>query len=428
MAKKKLEKPRHELTRRQHSRRQQQKRRQRIILGAAILIVVAVLSVLGVGVYQGWYVNDYKPLHEIVLEVNGTKFDMEYYVKMLKYYTQNISTDYISLMANSVVEIIERNELVKQEAPALGITVSDEEVDELMNSLNPPLAEDYRDIAVTQLLLNKVRDEYLDAQVPNYADQRHVMAMFLESEAQANEVAARIEAGEDFGELAAELSLDDVTKEAKGDLGWCPLGVLPLKVESTVLEESAFSAEVGTLSPPVYEESKSRQLGYWLIEVIKVDETAEPVEAQVRVMLLASEQEANDIRTRLEAGEDFATLATELSLDTTSSTDGGEITISPGEKTTAFDAYVFDPDVELGVLSPVIRETEVSVNGGYWLIEVMASQPNREIDDETRLLMKNDLLTNWLEGLRDNPENVIVNNLDETKLQWAILRVVGGEE
>ena len=55
------------------------------------------------------------------------------------------------------------------------------------------------------------------------------MAMFLESEAQANEVIARIEAGEDFGELAAELSLDDVTKEAEGDLGWCPLGVLPLK-------------------------------------------------------------------------------------------------------------------------------------------------------------------------------------------------------
>jgi parvulin-like peptidyl-prolyl isomerase len=426
LSKKKLEKPRHELTRRQHSRRQQQKRRQRIILGVSILIVVAVLSVVGVGVYQGWYVSDYKPLHEVVLEVNGTKFDMEYYIKMLKYYTQNLSTDYYSFMASYVVQFIERNELAKQEATALGITVSDEEVDALMNSVDPPLDEDYRDAIAGELLLQKVRDEYLDAQVPTYADQRHVMAMFLESEAQANEVIAMIESGVDFGEIAAALSLDSVTKEAKGDLGWCPLGVLPSKVESAVLEESAFSAEVGVLGPPIYEESKSRQLGYWLIEVIKVDATAEPTEAQVRVMLLASEQEANDIRARLEAGEDFAELAKEFSKDSASSADGGEITLSPGDKTTAFDAYVFDPGVELGVLSPVIKDAEISLNGGYWLIKVVASQVNREIDDDNRLILKNAALTDWLEALKDDLDNVIVNNLDETKIQWAILYVVGG--
>jgi parvulin-like peptidyl-prolyl isomerase len=426
LSKKKLEKPRHELTRRQHSRRQQQKRRQRIILGVSILIVVAVLSVVGVGVYQGWYVSDYKPLHEVVLEVNGTKFDMEYYIKMLKYYTQNLSTDYYSFMASYVVQFIERNELAKQEATALGITVSDEEVDALMNSVDPPLDEDYRDAIAGELLLQKVRDEYLDAQVPTYADQRHVMAMFLESEAQANEVIAMIESGVDFGEIAAALSLDSVTKEAKGDLGWCPLGILPSKVESTVLEESAFSAEVGVLGPPIYEESKSRQLGYWLIEVIKVDATAEPTEAQVRVMLLASEQEANDIRARLEAGEDFAELAKEFSKDSASSADGGEITLSPGDKTTAFDAYVFDPGVELGVLSPVIKDAEISLNGGYWLIKVVASQVNREIDDDNRLILKNAALTDWLEALQGDPDNVIVNNLDETKIQWAILYVVGG--
>ena len=139
MAKKKPEKPRHELTRRQHSRWQQQKRRQRIILGAAILIVVAVLSVIGVGVYKGWYVKDYKPLHETVLEVNGTKFDMEYYVKMLKFIPRTCPPNTFPLMASYVVDLIERNELVRQEATALGITVSDEEVDELMNSTNPPL-------------------------------------------------------------------------------------------------------------------------------------------------------------------------------------------------------------------------------------------------------------------------------------------------
>lgn len=426
MAKKKVEKPRREVTRRQRSRLQQQKRRQRIVFGLAVLIVVAVLSVVGVGVYKGWYVSDYKPLHETVIEVNDTKFDMDYYTKMLKYYTQDMSPEYIAFMADYVVEVIQRNELVRQEATALGITVSDGEVDELMNSLDPPLDEDYRDIAVTQLLLEKIRDEYFDQQIPQSAEQRYIMAMFLESEAQANEIAARIEAGEDFTELAAELSLDDVTKEAEGDLGWRPLGVLPLIVESAILEESAFNAEVGVLSPPIYEETKTKMVGYWLIEVIEVDDSAEPAEAKLRVMLLGSEQEANEIRARLEAGEDFAELATEFSLHPTSSAEGGEITVSPGMTTDAFDEYVFSDGVELGTLSQPIRDNEVSSMGGYWLIEVVDSDDNRQIDDENRDMLKSDALGQWVEGLRDNPENSLVSYLDEEKKEWAILYVIGG--
>jgi hypothetical protein len=434
LAKKKLEKPRYELTRRQHSRRQQQKRRQRIILGIAILIVVAVLSIIGVGVYQGWYVKDYKPLHEVVLEVNGTKFDMEYYTAVLDNLARQVSSQYsisvtehlLSSLTGSAERAIEQRELVKQGAAKLGFTVSDDEVTETIVSSGIEDSPVIRDMVRVALLMNKMNDEYFDQQVPLSADQRHVMAMFLEGEAQANEVITWVEKGEDFGDIAAALSLDSVTKEAKGDLGWCPLGVLPLKVDSAVLEENAFSAEVGALSPPIYEEDKSRQLGYWLIEVESVDSSAEPTEANVKVMLFASEQEANDIKARLEAGEDFATLAKEFSLDTTSSADGGEITLSPGEKTTAFDAYVFDPAVELGVLSPVIKDTGISVKGGYWLIEVVGSQPNREIDSDSRDLLKRKVSSDWVSGLMDDPEDVIVNNLDETKLQWAVSYVLGG--
>ncbi len=426
MAKKKQEKPRRELTRRQRSRRQQQKRRQRIIFGIAILVVVAVLGVVGVGVYKGWYVKDYKPLHETVLEVNGTKFNMEYYVTMLDYFTQDMDPSYVPYMTDYVTEAIERDELVKQEATALGITVSNEEVEELLESMELPKEKEFRDLATTQLLLQKVRDEYLEEQVPKFADQRHVMAMFLESEAQANEVIARIEAGESFTELAAELSLDDTTKEAEGDLGWLPTGILPLTVGSTVLEESAFSAEVGTLSQPIYEENKTKSVGYWLIEVISIDDSVDPVQAQVRRMLLGSEQEALDIRERLEAGEDFAELALGYSLDSASSADGGEITVSPDSSTKAFDDYVFSEGVELGVLSQPIRDTEVSSTGGYWLIEVTESEANRELDEENRLILKNEALNDWLEGLKDDPDNVIISYLNEENIQWAVLYVMGG--
>jgi parvulin-like peptidyl-prolyl isomerase len=428
--KKKQEKPRRELTRRQRSRREQQKRRQRIILGAAILIVVAVLSVVGVGVYQGWYVSDVKPLNEVVLEVNGTEFDMEYFVNRLEFYTRDMDPVSVSYAAGEVIELIKRDELIRQEAPALGITYEDEEVDEVMNSLAPPLEEEFRDIAVAQLLLEKVRDDYLDEIVPKYADQRHIMAMFLEGEALANEVIDRIGDGESFSDIAAELSLDQTTKEAGGDLGWRPQEVLPLVVDSTVLEEAAFNAEVGALSPPIFEETKTRRLGYWLIEVIELVNVGEgdeaTVEASVRRMLIPSEQEALDITARLEAGEDFAELAAEFSQDSATNTTGGTITVPAGTATNAFDSYVFDPGVEPGVLSPPIRDVEALLTGGYWLIEVVDSQANREIDEDNRFILKNSALADWVTALVEDPDNEIVNNLDEAKLAWAVAYVTGG--
>jgi parvulin-like peptidyl-prolyl isomerase len=426
LAKKKQEKPRREVTRRQRSRWQQQKRRQRLILGIAVVVVVAVLSVIGVGVYQGWYVDKYKPLHEVVIEVNDTQFNMDYYVKMLGFYTQNMSVDYLNYMSGYVVQLIERNELVYQEATELGVTVSDEAVEEWLADYEPPLNDDYWDIARAALLMNKMRDDYYDEHLPLTADQRHVMAMFLESEAQVNEVAARIEAGEDFGELAAELSLDSATQTADGDLGWFPQDALPLIIDSEAVLDNAFSLEVGVLSPPIYEEGKIKAVGYWLIRVVGIDDSVDPIEAHVWAMLLGSEEEANDIIARIEAGEDFAELAGEYSLDTTSKEDGGEGFVHPGEKTTVFDDYVFGEAVELEILSAPIRDDEATTEGGYWLVEVTESEANRTIDDEIRTMLNTNSVNEWVTAIMADPENVLVDNLDDEKMQWAISYLLGG--
>jgi parvulin-like peptidyl-prolyl isomerase len=444
MAKKnKVEKPRREVTKRQLSRWQQQKKRQRLIFGLAILVIVAVLSIVGVGVYKGWYVTEYEPLHETVIEVNDTKFDMDYYITMFEYYfytyyyEQGIPVEYMEYVADDIVEIIEQNELIRQAAMELGISVSDDEVDEVLESYDPPLSRDYRDVIRTQMLLERMRDEYFEQQVPQSAEQRHIMAMFLESESQANEVRARIEAGEDFGELAAELSLDETCKEKEGDLGWRPEGVLPFLVESSILEENAFSCEVGVLSEPIYEESKTKMVGYWLIEVLErtgveeepteEEELVEEESAKVRLMLLSSEQEADEVRARLEEGEDFGELAAEFSQHIASSQNGGEFEVTAkGMVSTAFDEFVFDPELELGSLSQPIRDEEVSTTGGYWLIEVVDVDDNRQLDEENRNVLKVDALNKWVEALWDDPDNNIVSYLDDEKKQWAVSRITGG--
>lgn len=424
MAKKKAEKPKREVTKRQLSRWQRQKKRQRIILGSGILIILAVLAVIGSGVYNRWYIPEYKPLHETVIEVNDTKFDMNYYIKMLKYYGSGMPIQYMQFVADEVVKVIEQNELIRQGAMELGISVSDDEVDEELKSYDPPLSKDYRDVVRTQLLVDRLRDEYFEQQVPMFAGQRHILAMFLESESQANEGRARLEAGEgDFAELAGELSLDAICKAKEGDLGWRPEGVLPLLLKTSILDEHAFNCEAGVLSQPIYDETKTKMVGYWLIEVEFRDEEVE--QAQVKVMLLASEQEANEVRARLEAGEDFAELAGKYSQHDESRENGGDFEVlSLDMMSSVFNEFVFDPEVELETLSQPIRDEVADTEGGYWLIKVVDIDDNRQIEEEDRDLLKADALTKWVEALWDDPDNKIESYLDDEKKEWAILHAI----
>jgi parvulin-like peptidyl-prolyl isomerase len=412
LAKKKMEKPKRELT-----KRQQHERRRRFIFSIGISIVVVVLAVLGVGLYTQWYVPEYKQLGEVVIEVNDTQFDMAYYIKMLNIYAGGSSLQQMYNAADDVVKLIEQDELIRQEAMKLGISVSDDEVDEALEGYDPPLSEDYRDVVRAQMLMSILNDEYFDKQVPTFAEQRHILAMFLESEDQANEVGARLEAGEDFAQLAGELSLEATTKEKEGDLGWQPEGVLTLSRGLPVVDEYAFSAEAGVLSQPVPDEARAKTVGYWLVKVLSRDE--ELGEASLKVMLLGSEPEANEVRARLEAGEDFATLAKELSQHEASKESGGDFDLTEGTMSSAFNDFAFS--AELNELSQPIRDDRESTKGGYWLIKVTEIEDDRQITDDDRSLLKMDTLSKWAEGLFDDPANSVKSYLDEEKKMWAAL-------
>jgi parvulin-like peptidyl-prolyl isomerase len=438
--KKRVERPRHEPTKRQLSRWKQHQRRQRIIIGSGILIIVAVLVVIGAGVYFGWYVPERQPLEETVVRVNDIEFDMGYYLDTLKYQVLqwesmgvSVGIEQMTYLAEGAVTAIQTNELIRQEALELGISVSDQElearVDEEFADYDPSLVNTYgdviRDMLRAQMLREKLLEEYFDQQVPQTAEQRHIMAMFLESQEQANQIRDRLKGGELFSQLTLEFCLDSYCKSQEGDLGWHPQEILASLVNSSVLVESAFSQEVGTLSQPIYEEDKSKRLGYWLIRVEFVD--AEVDHAQLKVMLLGSEEEASEIRARLEEGEDFAELATEFSQHDESKENGGEFEInSKGNFGEAFDEFVFDPELEMGTLSQPIKDDTVITEGGYWLIKVADADEDRPIDEEDRESLKQDALNQWTAGLPDNPDNTVESYLDEEKKNWAITHVLEG--
>ena len=411
-------KPKHEVTKRRLSRWQRERKRQRIILGSGIFIITVVLGIVG----AGWYINQYRPLHQTVIMVNDTKFDMNYYIKMLKYYGEGQPGQYMYALANEVVKVIEQNELIRQGAEEVGISVNNKVVDKELSSRSPPLSKDYRDMVRTEIIVNKLLDEYFEQQVPVFAEQRYIMVMLLESESQATEVSARLEGGDDFGDLAGELSLDEFTKDRKGDLGWRPKDVLAELLATSIPGEYVFSADVGALSQPIYDETKIKGVGYWVVEVLEREQETE--QAHVRAILLASEEEAWQVRNRLETGEDFTALAKELSQHGESKEDGGDLGwLAPGETGAALDELVFGSEVE--GLSEPIRDEAAITEGGYWLLKVLDKDDNKKIEKSSRDLLKAKALNEWGSSLWDDPKYEIDDSyLDDEKKLWAVEKAI----
>ncbi len=404
-----------ELTKRQISKWQQQQRRQRItfITGVTIIAVALILILVG------WFLTQFQPLHETVIQVNDTRFDMKYYIDTLKFYGSTQSAEYVSYIAEDAIDDIEERELVRQAALELGMSVSDDEIKEKLEGSDLPDSNISSDVISYSILVNKLLGEHFDSEVPVTAEQAHIMAMLLESESQALEVRDRLGNGESFAELAGELSLESFTKNSEGDLGWHPESILKELFYTEVPVDYAFNGEVGKLSEPLYDEEVSKSVGYWLIKVTEREEGTDS--AHVYAILLGSEDEAAGIKARLEAGEDFATVAKENSLWYAAETNEGDLgMVSRGSTTTVLDEYVFDNGIELNTLSGPIRDDTTTTEGGHWLIKVFGRE-NRQIEEDDRDVLKSRAFQEWVNSLWNDPENLINDRaLSSEKIAWAV--------
>ncbi|NLD71972.1 MAG: hypothetical protein GX649_04565 [Chloroflexi bacterium] len=88
--------------------------------------------------------------------------------------------------------------------------------------------------------------ESLRAEAPTTAEQIHARHIVLDTEEAAQAALERLRAGEEFADVAAEVSTDTLTKDEGGDLGWLPRGA---RIEA--FDEVAFGLEDGALSEVV---------------------------------------------------------------------------------------------------------------------------------------------------------------------------------
>lgn len=410
-------------TKGQISHWQKEQRREILVRIVGLAVAVVALALIGAGVYYQWYLGSYKPLHETAIEVNGKKFSVSYYLDALDYYMAG-QTPYVYYFIDPVAEQIIQGELIRQEAAELGFNVSEDEVRKVIKEQGLDDNQAMRDIVATQLIVDKLRQEHFGPQIPASAEQREVSVIFLESESQAQLVKERLEAGEEFSDLVEALSLDPTSKEEGGNLGWHPRGILGRKMgTSLAIDDIVFNLPPDSISDPVEDAEKTKKLGYWLIKVVERSEGE--LEAHVQAMLLSSEEEALMVREELEGGGDFLALADEHSQWQTSGESKGDLGwISQGDMSSAFESYALSQQAELGTVSQPVKDEDATTKGGYWLIKASASQ-EKEISEEDRGTLIDNLFSDWLEEVRSGSENTVQNYLDAEKKDFIIQRVLG---
>ena len=189
---------------------------------------------------------------------------------------------------------------------------------------------------------------------------------------------------------------------------------IPETADTTVFAE-AYRNEVkqSGLSPKEYREVVAARL---LEEKLRqrfraqIPATAE----QVRLRDIAVQQaDLQKVLDRLKAGEDFAALAAEVSLDTKTKDKGGEMDWQArGEVPLAAEGAVFS--LEVGQVSD-----PVSLGGGYYLYQVLEKAADKEVTPDQKQQIEDQMYTNWRSGVAEQFPVVYAGD-DTTLLQQQI--------
>lgn len=119
------------------------------------------------------------------------------------------------------------------------------------------------------------------------------------------------------------------------------------------------------------------------------------MQVHARHILVNSQEEADALLARLSAGEDFAELAEQYSIDVTSRFLGGDLGWFP-------EGGLLVPEVEEAAFSnaPGSAPVIVASNWGYHIIQSLETAEGRPVDAATHLRLQERAVEEWLAGLR----------------------------
>ena len=266
------------------------RKRRRTAFIIASVIVVLITAIVGVSLYVRA-----APFRRIIITVDDSTINMKYFLMR----TRLADADPMEM-----INTLTNEQLVKIEAPRYVAEVTQEDIEqevrrrargESETMSESEFKEWYRqhlnegglsdsehdELIATSLLISRFQ-QYLAERAPTVAEQVHIHAIAVKELEDAEEIRARWEAGEDFADLAIEVSLDETTQESGGDLGWLPRGILP-----PGFDQVAFSLTIGDISEPityVSDPTSTPEIFYYLLMVSEQDEAREIDEAALQIL------------------------------------------------------------------------------------------------------------------------------------------------
>jgi peptidyl-prolyl cis-trans isomerase C len=226
---------------------------------------------------------------QLVARVNGAEITLAEFELALNRRQFELNAADPDALRNEVLDQLIEQKIIEQGATAQQITVSDEEVQTELQSniemagteaawtewlaINQYTPEEYVLSLRDTLITNRVRDS-LTADLNGDVRQVHARHILLRTEDEAKAALTRLTNGEDFAALAAELSNDESTGSAGGDLDWFTQEELLVPE----LAQAAFTLQPGQIGGPV-----GTELGYHVIQTLEF--ANRPVEPERRVFI-----------------------------------------------------------------------------------------------------------------------------------------------
>jgi hypothetical protein len=136
----------------------------------------------------------------------------------------------------------------------------------------------------------------------------------------------------------------------------------------------------------------------------------------VQAMLLGTQEQASEAKSKWEGGEAFDELVSEFS--PLRHYDSHEW-LPSGIESSVFDGFAFAEGSENVGISGPMRDTTYSTEGGYWLIMVLGKE-NRTLSDDNRSTLVSDAFREWFQNA-PNAEGIRVESyLDYSRINWAL--------
>ncbi|MBK8988546.1 MAG: SurA N-terminal domain-containing protein [Chloroflexi bacterium] len=246
------------------------------------------------------------PSAPLAATVNGAPLYLSDYEEELARYEQaqaqtgltGDNADY----RDTVLQVLIERLLILQAAEAAGIVVSPEMVDNKLAELRASARGDdnfsawleanrwteaqFREALMAEMVAGLMRDQ-VTADVPRVAEQVNARYLQVDDAALAQELWQRAKNGDDFAFLARQNSLDRVTGELGGELGFFARGWLWVPQ----VEEAAFALQPGEVSDVITVTGEDGRQTFYLVQAI-AREPQRALDSNVLYTLLLADFEA----------------------------------------------------------------------------------------------------------------------------------------